>query len=75
MFLNDEPFTQEFRLLTAGMASGDVEYGLIEKDEWQAPSWIDAKKAQTIMDDMVENDVIYGGSISYRLSPPHTFVS
>jgi len=68
VFLNDEPFTQEFRLLTSGMASGDVEYGLIDnKKEWSTPEWIDTKKAQEAMEDMVNKDVIYGGSVSYRL--------
>ena len=75
VFLNDEPFTQEFRLLTTGMASGDVEYGLIEKDEWKMPSWIDMEKAQKVMDEMLKNDVIYGESLPYRLPPPHIFVS
>ena len=70
VFLNDQPFSQEFRLLTSGMASGDVEYGLIEKNEWQTPSWIDTEKAQKAMDEMVKNDVIYGGRLSYRLLPP-----
>jgi alpha 1,2-mannosyltransferase len=66
VFLNDEPFTQEFRLLTAGMASGEVEYGLIEKNEWQTPTWIDTEKAQKAMEKMVKDEVIYGGSVSYR---------
>ena len=66
VFLNDEPFTQEFRLLTAGMASGDVEYGLIGKNEWQTPPWIDTEKAQRAMDQMVKQEVIYGESFSYR---------
>ena len=66
VFLNDEPFTQEFRLFTSGMASGEVEYGLIQTKEWQTPPWIDTEKAQKAMEDMVENDVIYGGSVSYR---------
>lgn len=66
VFLNDEPFTQEFRILTAGMASGDVEYGLIEKKEWSTPSWIDTEKAQKAMEEMVKNDVLYGESLSYR---------
>ena len=66
VFLNDEPFTQEFRLLTSGMASGDVEYGLIEKNEWQLPSWVDVEREQKSMKAMVESDVLYGGSISYR---------
>jgi alpha 1,2-mannosyltransferase len=69
VFLNDEPFTQEFRRLTTGMASGEVEYGLIEKDQWQTPSWIDTEKAQKAMEEMVRKDVIYGGSVSYRYIP------
>ena len=56
------------------MASGEVEYGLIAKDEWQTPSWIDEEKAQKSMDEMVENEVIYGGSVSYRLTTPRTFI-
>jgi alpha 1,2-mannosyltransferase len=69
VFLNDEPFSQEFRLLTRGMASGDVEYGLIDKPQWQTPEWIDTEKAQAAMAEMVEKDVIYGGSLSYRYLP------
>jgi alpha 1,2-mannosyltransferase len=66
VFLNDEPFTQEFRMMTKGMASGDVEYGLIDKDEWSTPPWIDTEKAQHAMQEMVDKDIIYGGSVSYR---------
>lgn len=70
VFLNDEPFTQEFRLLTAGMASGSVEYGLIPKSEWSIPPWIDREKLEQSMEDMVEKEVLYGGSVSYRSSTP-----
>lgn len=52
------------------MASGDVEYGLIDVDQWSTPSWIDTEKAQKAMEDMVKADVIYGGSVSYRY-PTH----
>jgi alpha 1,2-mannosyltransferase len=48
------------------MASGDVEYGLIDKREWSVPSWIDTNRVQRAMDQMVKDDVIYGGSVSYR---------
>ena len=72
VFLNDEPFTQEFRILTAGMASGAVEYGLIDNNkEWSTPEWIDTEKAQEAMEEMVRKDVIYGGSVSYRSPPSH----
>jgi alpha 1,2-mannosyltransferase len=70
VFLNDEPFTQEFRLLTTGMASGAVEYGLIQKSEWSIPQWIDPERVEKAMEEMVEKEVLYGGMLSYR-SPIH----
>ncbi|KAK9364785.1 nucleotide-diphospho-sugar transferase [Lipomyces kononenkoae] len=65
-FLNDEEFTQEFIELTSGMASGDTEYGLVPKEEWSWPDHIDRQRARTSMKKMEDDDVIYGGSVTYR---------
>jgi hypothetical protein len=32
--LNDEPFTEEFKRHTSGIASGTVKYGLIPSEHW-----------------------------------------
>ncbi|KAK9479139.1 nucleotide-diphospho-sugar transferase [Lipomyces japonicus] len=65
-FLNDEPFTEEFMQLTSGMASGATEYGLVPKEHWSWPDHIDKVRARQSMADMEKNEVIYGGSVTYR---------
>ncbi|ODV95657.1 hypothetical protein PACTADRAFT_50354 [Pachysolen tannophilus NRRL Y-2460] len=65
-FLNDEPFTDDFIEKTSLMASGKTEYGLIPEEEWSKPKWINDTRMQESMDKMVEDDVIYAGSLSYR---------
>ncbi|KAG2127189.1 nucleotide-diphospho-sugar transferase [Suillus bovinus] len=57
VFLNDQPFTQNFK--------DTVEFGLIPSDHWHQPSWIDEYRASKSRDDMVRNDLIYGGSLFY----------
>ena len=65
-FINDEPFTDEFKLYTRGMASGPVEYAVIEPEEWEVPAHVDRVKANASMEAMEADGVIYGGSVSYR---------
>lgn len=65
-FLNDEPFTDEFKRLTTGMASGKVEYGLVPPEHWSLPDHIDEEYFQNRLNLMHKNNVIYGGSTSYR---------
>ena len=66
--MNDEPFSDEFKLHTSSIASGSCTYGLIDKREWsEQPDWIDQDKAAKARDEMQRNKVIYGGSLSYRL--------
>ncbi|ODQ67894.1 glycosyl transferase [Nadsonia fulvescens var. elongata DSM 6958] len=65
-FLNDEPFTEEFKTLTTGLVSGATEYYLIEKEFWSRPDNIDDEKLEESMNQMTENGVIYGHSESYR---------
>ena len=72
-FLNDEPFTDSFKLETARIASGEVQYGLIPKDHWSLPSFIDEHKFRESLKEMDDKKIIYGGSESYRHSQwPHT---
>ncbi|KAM0745921.1 glycosyl transferase [Meredithblackwellia eburnea MCA 4105] len=66
-FLNDEPFSDEFKTYTSGVASGPCTYGLIPKEHWgEEPEWIDQEKAAKARDDMAKAGVIYGGSLPYR---------
>ncbi|KAG8837989.1 alpha 1,2-mannosyltransferase 2.4.1, partial [Serendipita sp. 411] len=66
VFLNDEPFTDEFKEWTSNVVSSKVEYGVIPHDHWYQPDHIDEDKARANRDAMVRNGVIYGGSVSYR---------
>lgn len=66
VFLNDEEFTEEFKNLTRGMASGHTYYGFIPPEVWQVPSHINQTKMRQNMKEMEDKDVVYGGSLSYR---------
>jgi hypothetical protein len=65
-FLNDEPFTEEFKYHTARLASGEVRHGLIPYEQWSVPASIDKAKMHRKMEEMKEKKIIYGGNESYR---------
>lgn len=66
VFLNDEPFTQEFKDLTTAIVSGKTKYGLIPKEHWSYPDFIDQNKAAESRENMKAQRIIYGESESYR---------
>ena len=43
-----------------------MEFGQIPRDHWFQPDSIDEAKAKASRDKMVEKNIIYGGSVSYR---------
>ncbi|PFH54343.1 glycosyltransferase family 15 protein [Amanita thiersii Skay4041] len=66
VFLNDEPFSDKFKSLVSEVTDAQVQFGLIPPDHWHQPSWIDEAKASAAREKMIENKVIYGGSVPYR---------
>ena len=48
------------------LISGEVKFGVIPHDHWYQPDWIDEDKARASRDKMVADNIIYGGSVSYR---------
>ena len=46
--------------------NGSVEFGLIPQEHWYQPDWIDEDRARASRDKMVADNIIYGGSVSYR---------
>lgn len=66
VFLNDDEFSDEFKRVTSALVSGTTKYGLIPKEHWSYPDWIDKEKAALAREEMVAKKVIYGGSESYR---------
>lgn len=66
VFLNDKPFDDEFKKLTTSLVSGQTYYGIIPKEHWSYPEWIDKDKARRVREDMAQRKIIYGDSESYR---------
>ncbi|KAI0636864.1 glycosyltransferase family 15 protein [Trametes polyzona] len=66
VFLNEEPFSDEFKDRVQTLTDSKIEFGLIPKEDWYQPSWIDEEKASAARKEMVEKNVIYGGSVPYR---------
>lgn len=66
VFLNDEPFTDEFKNLTTSIVSGKTKYGVIPTEHWSYPDWIDLNKAAESRAAMKAARIIYGDSESYR---------
>jgi alpha 1,2-mannosyltransferase len=66
VFLNDQPFDDQFKAVTSALTSGNTKYGEIPKEHWSFPEWIDQDKAAKVRADMAARKIIYGDSISYR---------
>ncbi|KAJ1654428.1 hypothetical protein IWQ61_005639 [Dispira simplex] len=64
VFLNDQPFSAEFKELASAVTKANTSFGLIPKEHWSYPSWIDQQKAADTRVSMKK--VIYGWSESYR---------
>lgn len=62
VFLNEEPFSDDFKNRVANVASGPVEFGVIPREHWYQPEWIDEEKAKAGRDKMVQDNIIYGGA-------------
>lgn len=49
----------------AELTDAKIEFGLIPKEDWFQPDWIDEEKAKKSREDMEKNNVIYGGELIY----------
>lgn len=66
LFLNDVPFSEEFKLKISELTDAKVEFGLIPKEHWSIPKWIDEKRFRRRLNEMDNMGVPYGGLESYR---------
>ncbi|KAJ7255861.1 glycosyltransferase family 15 protein [Mycena haematopus] len=66
VFLNEEPFTENFRREMMKLTNGSVSFGLVPKEHWVQPDWIDEDIARAGREKMVAQDIIYAGSVPYR---------
>ncbi|KAJ7467978.1 alpha-1,2 mannosyltransferase KTR1, partial [Mycena latifolia] len=61
--LNDEEL---HRRRVNAVASGPVSYGVVPKKHWAQPDWIDEDRATKGRQQLIAENAIYGGSVSYR---------
>ncbi|GAA6013238.1 hypothetical protein JCM8202_003078 [Rhodotorula sphaerocarpa] len=66
VFMNDEPFDEEFKVGVRSMTRSEIHFAQIPKQYWSYPSWINKTHAADERQKMVNEGVIYGGSESYR---------
>ncbi|QRV85840.1 Glycolipid 2-alpha-mannosyltransferase [Ceratobasidium sp. AG-Ba] len=66
VFLNEEPFSEEFKKWTTEVVGSKTTYGQIPHDHWFQPDWIDEERATKARLKMIEEKVIYGHSVPYR---------
>ncbi|GAW07358.1 glycosyltransferase family 15 protein [Lentinula edodes] len=66
VFLNDEEFTNEFKGRVLLETNAPVYFGLIPKEHWVQPAWIDEDKAEESRKRLKGQNIIYGDSSSYR---------
>ena len=46
VFLNDEPWTEEFMSKMKEATSGEVKFDVLTREEWSFPDWMDADRAK-----------------------------
>ncbi|KAF7313992.1 Glycosyltransferase family 15 protein [Mycena chlorophos] len=66
VFLNDVPFTEEFKRRMRAVVSTSAEFGLVPPEHWNQPEWINEEKASKARDKMGAKHVPFGTSVSYR---------
>ncbi|KAK1232200.1 hypothetical protein PQX77_004574, partial [Marasmius sp. AFHP31] len=66
VLLNEEPFTDEFKERVSVITRSPISFGLIPKEHWFQPDWIDEDRAKKGREKMMSQGIIYGGSVPYR---------
>ncbi|TFK54856.1 glycosyltransferase family 15 protein [Heliocybe sulcata] len=61
VLLNDEPFTDDFKKRVSVLTDAPIQFGVIPREQWVQPDWIDEKKAEVARKVMVWQRIIYGG--------------
>ncbi|KAF8827336.1 hypothetical protein HHX47_DHR5000548 [Lentinula edodes] len=61
VFLNEEEFDGEFKSAVQKESSAPISFGLIPKEHWYQPDWIDEEKATEGRAQMQAANIIYAG--------------
>ncbi|KAL8293174.1 hypothetical protein RQP46_000868 [Phenoliferia psychrophenolica] len=66
VFMNDEPFTEDFKQGVRSMTRSECFFDVIPKEHWSYPASINQTLAAQERKKMEDENIIYGGSESYR---------
>ncbi|TDL23887.1 glycosyl transferase [Rickenella mellea] len=66
IFLNEEPFTATFKKRVATLTNASVQFGIIPREHWFQPDWIDEEKARQGRIRLQQFRGAYAESVSYR---------
>lgn len=70
IFLNEVPFSDEFKTRVANLTNGEVKFGLVPHDHWFQPEWIDDERMRKGMEELMKYSkpwpIPYANSTSYR---------
>lgn len=65
-FINDVPFSEEFKTVTRQQTKAEIRYEVIPKDHWEIPSWISKDLMHESANILAEQDVQYAHLQSYH---------
>ncbi|CEI99035.1 hypothetical protein RMCBS344292_13129 [Rhizopus microsporus] len=66
VFLNDEPFTDEFKQSISALTNAEIKFGLVPKEMWSVPNHVNETVMYNSLYDYASRNIMYGGSLSYR---------
>ncbi|KAK0629018.1 nucleotide-diphospho-sugar transferase [Bombardia bombarda] len=66
VFLNDEPWSDEFINAMNATVSGEARFEIIPKSEWLFPDWMDTKAAKESIAKQGRDGILYGGLETYH---------
>ncbi|KAI8882949.1 glycosyltransferase family 15 protein [Backusella circina FSU 941] len=66
VFLNEEPFTEEFKTAISQLTNAEIKFGLVPNSMWSVPSHVNETVMNQQLRDYASRNIMYGGSLSYR---------
>lgn len=66
VFINDEPWTDEFVEEVSAVASGDVIFDVVPQQKWGFPEWMDKEDVRAHLATQGSTDVLHAGKESYH---------
>ena len=64
VFLNDEPFSEDFKEEIRERVGGVVKFGLVNPEHWAVPSHLNQTRIEESLDGLEK--IVHGSSLSYR---------